>query len=132
MPPITTAQAMALLQQGRIDAAATLFGRVVRDAPNDALAHAGLGRCLMRLGRADEAWRSLDTACRLSDRIGQAFSDLAWLAMQRGDTAVAIKSAEHALTLDRNDANAQFIVGQVRFQQQRYDDAERAFARAAQ
>ncbi len=132
MPPITTAQAMALLQQGRIDAAANLFGRVLRDAPNDALAHAGLGHCLIRLGRQDEAWRSLGTACRLSDRIGQAFSDLAWLAMKRGDTAVAIKSAEHALALNNNDANAQFIVGQLRFQQRRYHDAERAFARAAQ
>ena len=127
----TTDQAIALLQQGQTAAAADAFAQVLRARPADALAHAGLGHCLMRLGHEEEAWRSLDTACRLSDQIGQAFSDRAWLALRRDDAGLALRSAERALALNPADAAAQFVVAQCLFLEHRFDDAERAFARAA-
>ncbi|MEP6939197.1 MAG: tetratricopeptide repeat protein [Rudaea sp.] len=127
----TTDQAIALLQQGQITAAATAFEQVLRTQPGDALALSGLGHCQMRLGREEDAWQNLQTACRLSDRIGQAFSDLAWLALRRGDLALALSAAERALALNQADGAAQFVVAQWLFAERRYDDAERAFARAA-
>jgi len=132
MPPALNEQAIALLQQGQIEAAARLFAQVAGQSPQDAVAHAGLGHCQIRLGRANEAWGSLTTACRLSDGIGQAFSDLAWLAIDRGDVGVALPAAQRAIALNANDANAHFVFARALFSLQRFAEAEQAFARAGQ
>ena len=129
IPP--TDQGITLLLQGQVDAAAALFQQIVQSSPSDALAHAGLGHCLIRLGREEEAWQSLTTACQLSDRIGQAFSDLAWLALKRGDEPLARSSAERALTLNPADANGHFVLAQLLFEQSRFNEAEQEFVRAA-
>ncbi len=126
-----TEQAVALLQQGQASAAADLFKQILQGTPDDALAQAGLGHCFIRLGREEEAWSSVNTACRLSDRIPQAFSDLAWLALKRNDAHLAQSSAERALTLNPADANSHFILAQLLFQKSRFDEAEQAFERAA-
>jgi predicted O-linked N-acetylglucosamine transferase (SPINDLY family) len=131
MPVPDTTDAFALLSQGQVAAAADAFERILRASPDDALAHAGLGNCLIQLGREDAAWDSLTRACRLSDRIDLAFSDLAWLAFKRGDAMTAQASAERALALNPADAKAHFIRAQLLFVQRRFDEADTAFAHAA-
>jgi predicted O-linked N-acetylglucosamine transferase (SPINDLY family) len=132
MAVANTQGAFALLLQGQLGAAADAFDRILRQTPQDALAHAGLGHCYLRLGREDEAWRCLTQACRLSDQIGQAFSDLAWLAVKRGEAAVAEHAMRRALALNPADANARFVAAQLLFQQERFEEAEAEFARAEQ
>ena len=132
MSPPTIEQAIALLQQGQVESAAQLLVQIVQRSPQDAVAHAALGHCQIRLGREQDAWRSLTTACGLSDRIGQAFSDLAWLAIERDDIGVALPSAEKAIALNGGDANAHFARARALFRQQRFGEAEQAFARAGQ
>jgi Flp pilus assembly protein TadD len=51
---------------GMYEAAAGRFRDVVGDAPDDDYAHYALGRCLLRLGRTDEARASLRLACALN------------------------------------------------------------------
>ena len=126
----TTEQAIALLQRGQTAAAAAAFAQVLQARPSDALAHAGLGHCLMRLGREDEAWQSLDTACRLSDQIGQAFSDRAWLALRRDEPVVALHAAERALALNPADAAAHQYALEEPPTIAADDSAEMAFERA--
>jgi protein O-GlcNAc transferase len=123
-------RAISLLQQGRVEAAVDALRRIVELAPGDALAHGCLGHCQIRLGREEEAWHSLTTACRLSDRNAQAFSDLAWLAAKRDQTTVAAQAAERALTLNPGDANARFVAAQMLFAAARFDEGEIAFAAA--
>jgi protein O-GlcNAc transferase len=129
MPTID--QAAALLQQGRIDAAAEIFGQIAVNAPTNALAFAGLGHCQIRLGREQEAWDNLSKACNLPGCVSQAFDDLAWLAMKRGDTDIARRSAEKSIALNPTNANALFTLARALFQQTNFIDGEKAFATAA-
>ena len=130
MPTPAHLRAIALLQQGHVAAAADAFRAILEVAPQDAFAHGGLGHCQIRLGREDEAWRSLTTACSLSDGSVQAFSDLAWVAAKRNQTAVAAQAAERALALNPDDANARFVRAQVLLASGRIEEAEAAFAQA--
>jgi len=120
----------ALLYAGQAAEAAAVFRRVLEQNPNDAQAHSGLGNALLALGDDAGAWNALKDACRLSDRIASAFSARAWLALKRGDMAMARASAERALSLDIAEANAHFVLFHAFWQEGRFDDAERSFERA--
>lgn len=50
---------------GHYEAAASRFAAIVADAPDGDYAHFALGRCLMRLGREEEARAHLHLACAL-------------------------------------------------------------------
>ena len=127
---MSTQHAIAMLQRGDVAGAAALLERVVAAAPADAPALAVLGHCLMRLRRDDEAWRCLTLACHLSDRLAPAFSDLAWLAIQRGDAATARSASDRAIALNPSDANAHFVRAQLLWNDGRIDAGEQAFETA--
>ena len=119
-----------MLQRGDVAGAAALLERAAAAAPADATTHAVLGHCLVRLGRDEEAWRCLTLACHLSDRLAPAFSDLAWLAIKRGDAATARSASDRAIALNPSDANAHFVRAQVLWNDGRIDAGEQAFETA--
>ena len=129
--PTPLDRAVALLQSGQIDAAAKGFREVLRTSPELALAHACLGHCEIRLGREQEAWESLTVACKLPEANARAFSDLAWLALKRGDESIADAAAKRALSLKPENASAHFTLAQLLFRRLEFDQAEAEFALAS-
>lgn len=72
--------ATTLYRAGERDLAEAAYRKVVRLAPNHALAHYGLGVALARAGRIDEARQSLETALQLDPALDGARTRLAQLA----------------------------------------------------
>ena len=120
----------ALLFSGKPAEAEIVFRGVLAGAPDDAQALAGLGTALVQLGREDEAWDTLNRACRLADNLSHALSGLAWLALKRGNVAQAHTFAERTLALNPVDPNGLFVLAQALFRQSRFDEGERVFVRA--
>lgn len=86
-----------LLQQGKLEDAATNFrAALARDAAL-ADAHAGLGESLWKLGRAREAEAAYEKAAELSPR-SESAPNLALLAFVRGDAPTALARIRQALT----------------------------------
>jgi len=131
MPTKQIEQAWAQLARGDASAAAERFAGIVRQFPQSAEAHAGLGHALLRLGRDDQASIVLTRAAELSPRLPQVWRDLGLAALRRSDPGRAESAARQSLALDARDANTWFLLGQTLFALTRFDDAESAFARAA-
>jgi Flp pilus assembly protein TadD len=60
-----------LIQQGKLEEAASTYGLLVRNRPS-AAAHQELAQVLMRLGRTDEARKEMDMAKALGGNSGEA------------------------------------------------------------
>jgi tetratricopeptide (TPR) repeat protein len=64
---------------------------------------------------------------RLRPQTARALSNLAWLRFLRKDSGVALRMAEDALSRDRGDALAHYILGRVYASQKRWREAVDAY-----
>jgi tetratricopeptide (TPR) repeat protein len=117
--------AMLLEHLGRLDEALAEY-RLARDAmPDDKPTRYLLAGLLARQGKFDDAERELRTLVNRSPGEIQAYGHLAIVLMAKGDLEAAEKTLAQAQALDGEAVNPKALLGELRYRQKRYDDAER-------
>ena len=90
-------RAMALLEQGRTEAAVELLVEVTREAPDATAAHVDLGMVYAQLDQLDEAASSLEAALELHPRHPVAHNELGIVRRRQGRFDEAREHYEAAL-----------------------------------
>jgi tetratricopeptide (TPR) repeat protein len=103
-PPTTAdgarwAAAVAPLERLDVQAAHTAYQAGLRRWPQVALLHFGAGNTAHALGASDDARRAFEAATELQPDFADAWNNLAWLRLQRGDAPGARAAAERAVAL---------------------------------
>jgi predicted TPR repeat methyltransferase len=111
MPDAHSYRGSALLQLGRVDEALASYDKVVKLAPNAAVAYYNRANALNRLHRHDEALHSLKRALRLQPRYTDALSLTGVVLQAMGDTPSALKYYDAALRINPNAADAHYNKG---------------------
>ncbi len=93
------------------DRAASAFGEVVRDDPNDASAWSSYGLALTHLGKAPEAELALSKAVALSPRNGEAWFHLGVARSLQDEWGDAVNAYRHAVALEPEDLIAWHRLG---------------------
>jgi tetratricopeptide (TPR) repeat protein len=112
------------------DRAASAFGSVVREDPNDALAWSNYGLALTHLGRAAEAELALARAVGLSPRNGDAWFHLGVARALRQEWGEAASAYRRAVALEPNDLVAWHRLGVALAEAGEEPAASTAFERA--
>ena len=97
----------ALLEEGKLDAAAAAFSQTLRLYPDDAAAHYSLGTVLSDQGKSDEAMAQFTEALRLYPGYAKAHNNLGVALFRQGKLADAIAHYTEALRLMPDYAQAQ-------------------------
>jgi tetratricopeptide (TPR) repeat protein len=120
-------EALALHQQGRLDEAETLYGRVLKAQRDHFDALHLLGVLKVQRGRPDEAHRLITAALKVDPRSADALSNLALVlhSLKRSDEALA--SVDRALALAPGHADALNNRGNILLDLARPADAIAAF-----
>jgi arylsulfatase A-like enzyme/Tfp pilus assembly protein PilF len=87
----------AALDEDRLEDALTAYRRAVAQAPRHMPGHLGLGRVLVRIGRADEAIREFEIVSKEDPQSGEALTGWAFALTQKGQLAKAEEMYERAL-----------------------------------
>ena len=115
------------LRMGQHDHAVAWLSQAIRQTPKiDYLT--SLGFTLKQMGRLDDAFAVFDKAIQLKPDDAELWKHLGGVlqALDRG--AEALLSYQHALTIDPAHREAAFQSGLLLHQQQRYEEAARAFS----
>lgn len=135
-PPADLRRALDLMQQGQLAAAATIFQTLSGTHPDLAVAHAGLGRCLGRLGHRLRALDALRHAARLMGRglkhgmPGDAVLDLVFEFQALHAHAESLPIIDMVLRSHPALARAHHLKALALEREKRIDEALRSAARA--
>jgi tetratricopeptide (TPR) repeat protein len=102
---------LAHLLRKEYDLAASAFGDVVKESPNDAQAWSHYGTALTHLGRASEAELALSRAVALAPRNGEAWFHLGVARALREEWPDAASAYRHAVALEPGDLVAWHRLG---------------------
>lgn len=136
LPPADLRRALDLMQQGQFSAAATVFQTLSDAHPDLAVAHAGLGRCLGRLGHRLRALDALRQAARLMGRAlrrgmpGDAVLDLVFEMQTLHAHAESLPVIDTVLRSHPGLARAHHLKALALEREKRIDEALRSAARA--
>jgi Flp pilus assembly protein TadD len=108
-----TAQAEALLDQGKYQDARDHMVRVMPLRPQDARTAADLGAAMRGLGRADMAERVLRRALDLDPRQPRALYELGRLSAERGDKATALQRLTAVQSADPKFAQSHGVAAEI-------------------
>lgn len=100
------AQARAHFSARRFGEAERIYRQLAQMAPNDAGIHAGLGACLLGMGRAADAVTAYRRATELDGRNAGFVAALGGAFEAAGNVASARSAYQHALRLDPNQRGA--------------------------
>lgn len=124
----TTSEARSLYLHGNFSEAGEAFAKL---ADKDPVAAAiGQARCLSAVGKADEAVKLLEAAAKKNPKAGELPSELAELALARGEYKTAAEQAETALeNLKSGSTQAQaiWVVAELRRLDGRLDEAKKHY-----
>lgn len=107
------------------------FRRAIELRPGYALAHHWFGMHLAALGRLEEADRELSAALRLDPLSADINTSVAILTYYRRDFELSAEQVEQAFDLDPGFPAAWDLLGRVRIQQNRFEEALGCFGKAA-
>src|SRR5438270_13848764 len=93
----TIANARSLYLRGNYAEAQEAYSRLAEKEP--VAAAVGQARCLTAVGKSDEAAKLLTAAAKKNDAAGEIHSELAILAVERGDYKAAEREAQAAIDL---------------------------------
>jgi predicted TPR repeat methyltransferase len=124
------AYARELSQQGRLEAADELYGRILAVAPDYPDAWHFRGVVVSQLGRVAEAETLIRKAVELSPDYPDAHNNLGNVLQQQGRDEEAAGSYERALALNPELADAHNNLGNTLARQKRYADAAARYERA--
>lgn len=108
-----TAQAEALLDQGKYQEARDRIVRVMPLRPEDARTAADMGAAMRGLGRAEMAERVLGRALQLDPRQPRALVELGRLYAARGDRAAALERLRAAEKADAGFARSHGVADEI-------------------
>jgi len=121
-------------QRGYYEQSDGFFRAALKDDPNSAEAHYGLGSACLKLHRNKEALRSFQRATQLPaaypDTLANAWNNLGLLATEAGKTAEAIPSFQAALRENPNHFIAMVNLGNAYRQQRQWREARETLAQA--
>ncbi|HVS38701.1 MAG TPA: tetratricopeptide repeat-containing glycosyltransferase family protein [Gemmataceae bacterium] len=123
-------EGIRLVQQGRLEEAASQFRAAVRVWPGYADGHGNLGNVLYFLGRFDEAAAAYREAHRLAPRDAAVLSNLSNVLRLMGRLDEAADAAYQALAQRPDLASAHSNLGSVRLVQNRFEEAALCFQQA--
>jgi tetratricopeptide (TPR) repeat protein len=92
------------------------YAKALEMAPDDARAHASMGRALFRLGEVGKARPELETALKTLENDAQLLHDYGSLLRAEGDRAAAKAQLEKATKLSPNDFRIRARLGAVLFE----------------
>ena len=131
-----TARAQLLIEQGRHRDAEALLRRGLSDRPDDGLAHAFRGLCLLRMDQPEAAGEALRQALRLMPDHPLPHLLTAELRLHLNDGPGARRAADEAIRLDPGEADGYALRAQIEASAQRWAEAvtwaERGLARDAE
>jgi tetratricopeptide (TPR) repeat protein len=116
-------RALLLFQQSRYALAEQEVRRVLAERPNDAVAHALLGLCLVHQDKLDEAQREVEEAISREPDSAYSHHCRSLVMEHRKRFAEAEASAREAVRLEPLDADYRARLAAVLFQQERWRDA---------
>jgi superkiller protein 3 len=129
-PPSVTAvqddalqQALAALQESRLDRALDLLTTAEREHPSDARIRNFRGIVLVRLGENDEAAREYRQAIRLNPGLEDAHKNLGYLEWLEHNLDNARAELNRALELAPDDSFAHYYLGRVQLDAKLYESA---------
>jgi tetratricopeptide (TPR) repeat protein len=108
-----TAQAEALLDQGKYQEARDAIVRVMPMRPNDARTAAAMGGAMRGLGRQPMAERVLSRALELDPKQPRALYEMGKLLAARGDKAAAVEKMRAVQAADANFARSHGIADEL-------------------
>ncbi|MBL8045968.1 MAG: tetratricopeptide repeat protein, partial [Anaerolineales bacterium] len=124
--------AQAAWQLGRTANAIALWENVIAQNPLDAVAQAQLGHALLSLGHAEEALQALEQALSHQPENITLAREAAEAALAAGFLPHAEAHLQTVLTHAPHDADARFLLGQVREQQSNSQQALALYEQAIQ
>ncbi|MCB9496068.1 MAG: tetratricopeptide repeat protein [Fibrobacteria bacterium] len=111
------ARAGELYERGDFEAAADLYRRAARSGKQAAIAWFNHGNCLARLGRRGEAANSWAKAIEWAPGFRRARLNLAILAEEDGDLAMAAVQYRRLWEMDRQDPSPPLRLGEIQARQ---------------
>jgi len=124
----------AFFQRGYYDQAAIYYRTALRDDPQSAEAHYGLGSVYLKQEKRADARLSFEQAVKLNasypDTLANAWNNLGLLATRENRTAEAIANFKQALQLHPNHWIALENLGNAYRQQKRWPEARQILERA--
>jgi tetratricopeptide (TPR) repeat protein len=116
-------QALAALQQNRLDEALDLLATAERAHPSDARIRNFRGIVLMRLGKDDEAAREYRQAIQFDPGLEDAHKNLGYLEWSEHNLDHARAELNRALELAPDDSFARYYLGRVQLDAKLYESA---------
>jgi len=122
--------AQCLLNDRRLEEAATLYAQLTRDAPGFAPAQAGFATVLQAQGRDAEAVDALMRLIALQPNNDDACMNLGTILRRLGRPADAVVAYRRTLVLRPQSADAESNLGTALEDLRQWDEAEQAYRRA--
>lgn len=116
-------QALAALQENRLDRALDLLTTTEREHPSDPRIRNFRGIVLVRLGKNDEARREYGQAILLDPGLEDAHKNLGYLEWSERNLDSARAELNRALELAPNDSFAHYYLGRVQLDAKLYESA---------
>lgn len=121
-----------LVQVGRLDSAASLLDRLVRNHPDEPSYHLNLANVHLRANRVPEAIEQYREALELQPANREALGKLSTLLISQGDYQNALDAAIRLYELSPNDDRVCFTVASLLAELNRSAEADSFFAEAAE
>ncbi|HKP47307.1 MAG TPA: aspartyl protease family protein [Pyrinomonadaceae bacterium] len=119
----------ALLKQRKLQDAYDQAARVVGEEPLSARAHALLGSAILASGNFKNSIEEFRTALSLRDNEALAIAGLAMVDFYENRVDAAIKGLQRAVSIDSNEPDYLFSLGQATARDERYTEAADAYER---
>lgn len=114
---------IALMRQGKIDAAIEHYKKAVKIVPKYGGAHSNLGYALVKLGKIDEAIEYYNKALHINPYDTKAHINLGHLQIKLGKVDKAIKHYNKVLLIDSNNAKGHNNLAIALMQQGKINEA---------
>jgi Flp pilus assembly protein TadD len=122
-PEVLNAYGVALFHCNRAKQALAVYDAALRQAPDRAGIHYNKGCALDALGLSKRARLSFERAVALKPDHAQALGRLAYLAVMRGERALARGFGERALKVQPGEITAALALATVEIEEKRFDQA---------
>jgi tetratricopeptide (TPR) repeat protein len=120
-------EARLLLGRGNVDEAIPLFQAIIKDEPNQAMAHQYLGLAFAQKNETVQAIQELTEAEKLAPQDRGVRKALALARMAEGSSKMAIEEAQMAIRLNPRDVQAVHILGQAYFGEKDFSSAKKVY-----
>jgi Flp pilus assembly protein TadD len=126
-PRVISKKGLLLLCAGLNQDAEKVFTQVLKDEPNNALAHEGLGRAYFQMRRYDDAKLALQKAVKLNPSLWAAYNLLGVIHDNQKHYQMALTEYRHALSLRPNEGMLYHNLGVSLSLAGKYEEAVEAF-----